>query len=71
MPGPEAYNRRYPESMKPTMASRNELVIKANEIVLFEGLRLANVARQEKDAKMFDILREFFTQPFGGRDGPK
>lgn len=50
---------RNPESMRPTPLSRTEVLVEANNIVIFEGFRAMEEARQKGDAKAYEGAQDF------------
>lgn len=49
----------YQESMRPTMLSRTEIMVRANDIVIFEGFKAMEEARQKGDAKAYEGAQDF------------
>lgn len=50
---------RNPEAMRPTMASRHERVVEANQIVGREAFKVMEEARLAKDAVLYDSAQSF------------
>lgn len=50
---------RNPESMRPTALSRTEIMVRTNDIVIFEGFKAMEESRQKGDAEGYDNAQNF------------
>lgn len=58
-----------PESLRPTMASRHERVVEANQIVGLGAFKIMEEARVSQNAILYDAAQSFLNGPIYKRRG--